>query len=193
MIGGIVLAAGLSTRFPGKLFKEVGGRPVLLRVIDSFKMAAIDKTVVVANHVNASLLPAGVETIINDRPEQGMIYSIKMGLSRLIDADAVVISPGDHPLITSSDIDLLVANRGDGKDLVVLTHGGRIGHPILIGRPLFPEVMLLSNEAGGLKKLLEMHALTKVESPNPGILVDIDTAADLELANSLLKTNTHRR
>ncbi len=188
-----MLAAGLSTRFPGKLFKEVGGRPVLFRVIDAFKTAAIDKIVVVANRVNASFLPVDVEIVINDRPEQGMIHSVKMGLSRLIDADAVVVSPGDHPLITSRDIDLLVANRREGKDLVVLIHGGRMGHPILIGRPLFPEVMLLSNEAGGLKSLLEMHPLTKVESPNPGILVDIDTTADLELANSLLKTNAQWR
>ncbi len=122
-----------------------------------------------------------------------MIHSIKVGLSRLIDADAVVVSPGDHPFITSSDIDLLVANHGgEGKDLVVLTHGGRIGHPpILIGRDLFPpEVMLLNNETEGLKSLLKTHQLIKVESPNPGILVDIDTAADLELANSMLKANT---
>ncbi|GGP21630.1 cytidylyltransferase [Thermocladium modestius] len=185
-----MLAAGLSTRFPGKLFKEVGGRPVLLRVIDAFQAAAIDKTVVVANPINASLLHMDVEIIINDKPEWGMIHSIKVGLSRLIDADAVVVSPGDHPFITSSDIDLLVANHGEGKDLVVLTHGGRIGHPILIGRDLFPEVMLLNNETEGLKSLLKTHQLIKVESPNPGILVDIDTAADLELANSMLKANT---
>ncbi len=67
-----MLAAGLSTRFPpGKLFKEVGGRPVLLRVIDAFQAAAIDKTVVVANPINASLLHMDVEIIINDKPEWG--------------------------------------------------------------------------------------------------------------------------
>lgn len=183
MRGGIVLAAGLSRRFPGKLFREVEGKSILTWVIEAFTASSIDRVVVVANSSNASLLEGipRIEIAINDKPEMGMIRSVQIGLSKLMDADAVVLSPGDHPFITKDDIELLLSNYVEGRDLIVLTHDGKMGHPILMGKSIFPEVMQLDDQHEGLKYLLRTHRVTTVESSNAGILVDIDTEADLEL------------
>ncbi|MFP3044706.1 MAG: nucleotidyltransferase family protein [Thermocladium sp.] len=181
MINGIILAAGLSLRFPGKLMKELWGKPILYRVIDAFLGSSIDRVVVVTNEAYFPLLKelSSIEVLINEYPERGMLESVKLGLTKSIDADAVVLTPGDYPLISSKDIDLLIDNYIDGHDLVALAYQGRIGHPLLIGRSLFDEVLELRDDEGGLKHLLSVHKPFIVESSNPGILIDIDTEADL--------------
>lgn len=181
MINGVILAAGLSLRFPGKLMKELWGKPILHRVIDAFLGSQLERVIVVTNKIYFPLIKelSGIEILINEQPEKGMLESVKLGISRSIDADAVVLTPGDYPLISSKDIDLLIKNYIAGHDLVALTYQDRIGHPLLIGRSLFNEVLGLSDDDGGLKHLLSLHKPFIVESSNPGILIDIDTEDDL--------------
>ena len=62
-------------------------------------------------------------------------------------------------------------------------HRGRQGFPVGLSVELYSELVLLSGEEG-LRRLLARYPSHAVEVDDPGVLQDINTAADLEIARS---------
>ena len=58
-------------------------------------------------------------------------------------------------------------------------YGGAPGHPVLIGRDLFPAVAELTGDQGA-RDLLAAHGVTEVDLTALGGSEDVDTPADLE-------------
>ena len=58
---------------------------------------------------------------------------------------------------------------------------GHRGNPILLDRSLFPEVMTLSGDIG-FRAILGRHTekILKVPVDDVGVLIDVDTEADLQ-------------
>lgn len=133
--------------------------------------------------VGGVLEPLGVELIINREFEQGMLSSVQAGFAALPKgAEAAVVMLGDQPFITPVVIDRLIeARRRSGWSLIVPTHGGRRGHPLLVGLELRERVMAL-DPSDGLRGLIRSSPdlLAEVEVSEPGILRDIDTKEDYE-------------
>ncbi|MEM0264765.1 MAG: nucleotidyltransferase family protein, partial [Candidatus Methanomethylicia archaeon] len=74
--------------------------------------------------------------------------------------------------------------------IIIATYQGRRGHPILISKELYQEVMNISEEKMGLKEVVRKHEgeIVHVETDNMGVIIDIDTPEDLEKAiEKLLK------
>jgi molybdenum cofactor cytidylyltransferase len=52
---------------------------------------------------------------------------------------------------------------------------GRRGNPVLIGRPLFPELLRLTGDEGARRVLQGLgDRLALVEAPDDGVLFDVD-------------------
>jgi molybdenum cofactor cytidylyltransferase len=87
------------------------------------------------------------------------------------------------PLITAATLDALIAayDPEEGRLIVVPTHKGKRGNPVLWDRRFFPEILAVSGDAGA-RSLLLRHAdkVAEVEIENDTILTDFDTAAALE-------------
>jgi CTP:molybdopterin cytidylyltransferase MocA len=60
-------------------------------------------------------------------------------------------------------------------------HGGRRGHPVLLTRPLFDELISFSGGSGAQSMLGTLGArLVLVESESDGVLFDVDRRVDLD-------------
>lgn len=192
----IILAAGKSTRFPGnKLLARIGDEYMVEKVIKTVMKSRADEIIIVTGHESDKIESIvwgmrddRIKLIHNPDYEEGQSSSVKRGVAEVMnEVDAVIIHPADVPFITSDDVNNLInLYEITNSTIIVASHKGRHGHPILFSRRLFKEIMNISEEKRGLKEVVEKHReeIVEVES-SPYTVVDIDTLEDLE---KVLKT-----
>lgn len=184
----IVLAAGRGSRFAGadhKLAQPLAGATVLgttLRhalaahlpvvVVTTAGFAALACTIVASRDV--VVLPdvgsAGTAAL-------GMGYSIAAGVGARPHAAGWVILPGDMPLVQPSTL-LAVARQLARHAVAYAQHKGVRGHPVGFAAELYSELAMLSGDEGA-RRLIARYPALPVEVDDPGVLVDVDTEADL--------------
>ncbi|GAC1438594.1 MAG: molybdenum cofactor cytidylyltransferase [Chloroflexota bacterium] len=199
-VGGIILAAGRGSRLGTiKQLLPLGGRPLVAHVLLAAEASSWGSLVVVlgfeAEKV-AAALPAGrARVVYNGRYAEGQSTSLQEALQALgEDVEAALVLLGDQPGVSTAVIDAVVdaarrgwretttgtAGGGTIYPLVVIpTYGGQDGHPVLLHRALWPEVMALRGDQGA-RPVIRAHArstlrLAVAEGPPPP---DVDTAAD---------------
>jgi molybdenum cofactor cytidylyltransferase len=182
-IGAVVLAAGESKRmgFP-KMLLPFRGKPIISVVLKTVIDSGIDYIIVVLGHRYEMLIPlidpATADYCINHHYHEGMLSSVVCGIKRLRQqVDAIMIFPGDQPLISPELIQLLTDNYNKtDKEIIIPVYEGRRGHPILIGSSLMGEIEKLDPETGLRGLSLEYpYAVLEVNSNDPGIIKDFDT------------------
>lgn len=185
-LGAVVVAAGLSRRMGReKVLLPFGDRTVLERVLSTLEAAAIGERVAV---VRADLPQAadiarrlGTRVVVNDHPEEEMLLSVRMGIAALSpDVDAFFVWPADHPAVGGETLALLIQAAGRSR-VALPIHGGRRGHPALVGADLIGDIGAIP--AGeGLRQLWRARpeVLTEVRVGDAGVLVDLDTPEDYE-------------
>jgi len=186
----IVLAAGRSRRMGAqKLLLPLGGRPVIVRVVDELLRCDLARVLVVVNPsggpIREALAGREVEFVLNEAPESEMLDSLRCALRAVPPAcDWILVMPADHPGIDAATVHrLLEAARDSKRGIVAPVWNGRRGHPLLIARR-HREELLRRHDAVGLRGLLAAHPddILEVASPTPAILQDLDTPADYAAA-----------
>jgi len=186
MISALILAAGQSRRMGApKLLLPLGGRPLIARVADAVRASAVHEIWLVVGPESAGIRQAlagqAVRFVINPHPEEDMLSSVRWGLRALSPASqAALVVLGDQPGLTAGIIDPLIrVYRASGQGLVLPTHGGRRGHPLLVDLR-YREEILHAYDLTGLRGLLAAHpeAVAEVELPLPAVLQDMDTPED---------------
>ncbi|MDV3277086.1 MAG: nucleotidyltransferase family protein [Nitrososphaerales archaeon] len=191
MISGIILAAGTSKRM-GSPKQDVllAGRPILEYVVDAFLSSNLAEVVVVVRSGLTWRRSEGkLRVIVNPRYLEGLSESVKLGLGT-IDArsQAALIGLGDKPLVLPSTVNRIVsAYEESGSKIVIPVHAGTRGNPILFDRKMFPEILRLHGDEGA-KRVVELYEedVLEVKVEDEGILVDVDTPADLKTAERTL-------
>jgi len=112
-----------------------------------------------------------------------MLSSIQAGLGAMGgEALAALLTPGDLPSIQPATV-LAVVGTGKGAPdrLCVPVYGGRRGHPVLIPRAYWRDLLDLG-EGESLRSFLRAREgeIIRVEVQDPGIHADIDTPADYD-------------
>ena len=166
-VAGIVLAAGRSSRMAPHnklLVPDRAGRPMVARVVDNLLSSAARPVIVVTGHraeeVRAAVAGRPVQVVHAEDYADGLSASLRAGLAALPDtARAALICLGDMPLVSGAVIDRLLAayDRDEGRLIVVPTHAGRRGNPVLWDRRFFPEIAALAGDTGA-RALLARHA-----------------------------------
>jgi molybdenum cofactor cytidylyltransferase len=149
-----------------------------------------DARVVVAadDHGVAALCrSAGVPYVINPDADQGLSTSLRCGLAALpADAGAALVLLGDQPMIRLDVIARLASVwRAGGDPIVRPRYAGALdtpGHPVLLGRAVWPLAERLEGDAG-LGALLASGEAGVTIVDVPGINPDIDLPADLHTLN----------
>jgi molybdenum cofactor cytidylyltransferase len=122
-----------------------------------------------------------LEVVENSGYREGISSSILSGLSRVEkNYDHVMILLGDMPLITSGVINRLLSGYLDsGLSLGALQVRGRRSHPVVIGRPFFPDLHRLTGDQGA-RELFIRHGdqLCMVDPGEDYDDRDIDTYED---------------
>jgi molybdenum cofactor cytidylyltransferase len=184
-IAAIVLAAGRSTRMgaANKLTADVGGKPMARRVVEAASASAASPVLVVTGHQAADVRAAlaGLTVAFVDNPDYavGLSSSLKAGIRAVPPAaDGALVLLGDMPQITGVHLDSLIAAFAaeGGAGIIVPTHTGRRGNPVLWPRVCFEEMLQLDGDAGA-KRLLTAHAsrVREVELATDAIFADVDT------------------
>jgi molybdenum cofactor cytidylyltransferase len=110
----------------------------------------------------------------------GMGHSISAGVAVRPHAAGWLVLPGDMPLVQPSTL-VAVARLLDDHAVVYAQHRGKRGHPVGFARELYSELLALGGDEGA-RRLVARYPAFGVELDDPGILIDIDTADDLESA-----------
>ncbi len=193
MIAAIVPAAGRSVRMGRpKLLMELDGRPLIRRVVEVLRGGGIDRVIVVAPAdgpaaaaIRFEAAAGGAEVIVPRVQPAEMRDSIELAIARLDVAPAptaVALTPGDVPGLTSTLVArLLGAAREQPDRLVVPVHAGRRGHPVVLPWDVARQVPDLPADRG-VNALVERYPDRVVELAvlDAGVIVDVDTPADLE-------------
>lgn len=185
-VAAVVLAAGGGTRFAAeggaghKLLAEVGGQAVVDRAVASAAAAELDEVIVVHGAIDLSTRFALTVTVVpSEHWEDGLASSLAVAV-RHADAvghDAVVVGLGDQPGITPAAW-RAVADAVTPAGIAVATYDGKRGHPVGIGRALWPDLPTTGDE--GARQLLRDRVSLVVEVPCTGDPHDIDTPEDLD-------------
>jgi molybdenum cofactor cytidylyltransferase len=191
-IDGIILAAGLSTRFGRpKQLVQWRGRPLILHVADTALASRLRNVIVVIGHVaepvRAALSPVAghpnLQVVYNSEYEEGRASSIRRGLRALPqDSQAAMFLACDQPLITAELINALMDTFVQHRSLICYPVSGQMrSNPTLFAAELFPELMRLTGDVGGTA-LIEKYKSRVREHRVPSLrpLTDVDREEDLE-------------
>jgi len=185
----IVLAAGKGSRFDGtghKLAQPLGGSSVLLATLAAAIASHLRVVVVTtASFVEAARSSVAARDVVV-LPEVGSAGEAGLGIGASIaagvrtcpDSRGWLVLPGDMPLIEPATL-VAVARALDVHPVAYAQYSGRRGHPVGFAAELYSELTALSGDEGA-RRLVARYPAFAVERDDPGILIDIDTASDLE-------------
>jgi CTP:molybdopterin cytidylyltransferase MocA len=187
-VAAIVPAAGASRRMGRpKLVLPWAGGTVLEATVAALLGGGIARVVVVTGATGplASWHPPPTVTVVaNVAPERGMLSSVRAGLQALQAIalpDVLAVCPGDLPALQPATVRELLEEQRRHGGLVVPTHGGKRGHPLLVPARWLPAIDSLE-EAIGLRHLLILAAGELLRHPvaDAGTVRDVDTPMDYE-------------
>jgi molybdenum cofactor cytidylyltransferase len=190
-VAGIILAAGLSSRFPGnKLLVTFSGETLVHRAARTALASRLERVVLVAGHQIADMIEALSDLRCDDRLcivvnpvfQEGQSGSIRRGLAALEDScQAALFMTADQPLLSSDIIDALLAHY-EVCHLPVChpTVAGERRNPIVFARSLFADLNALSGDQGG-RSVVDAQGgrIAKLEFHDSRPFLDVDTIDDL--------------
>lgn len=170
-----------------KQLLRLGNITLLGRVLATLRAARLDEVVLVlghdANAIEGSIEQRDLKIVINERYRDGMASSLAAGLAALssqIAAAFIVLA--DQPFVRPDTLDHLITNyESTSAPIVMPTHHGVRGNPVLLDRSIFEEVMMLKGDVGA-RAIFANHTdeIQKVAVDDPGILLDFDNQEDWE-------------
>lgn len=186
-VGAIVLAAGESRRMgQPKMSLAWGKTTVLGQVIRVLRSAGVQDVMVITGAgregVEKICEPEGVRAIYNAGYGEGeMLVSLQVGLQAMLPtADAALVTLGDQPQIEEKTVRRVVQAWSRSKSsLIVPSHQKRRGHPWLVGRVLWQEILALRPPETP-RDFLNRHAseIEYLDVDSGSILADLDTPDD---------------
>jgi molybdenum cofactor cytidylyltransferase len=192
MISAVILAAGESKRMgQPKMLLVWGAETVLEHVIRIVRSAAVDEIEVVTgaaqSEVEAICSKRDARVVFNPAYSRDeMLGSLQAGLRALPTAiEAALVTLGDQPQIEAGTVRQVLGEYSKSKaQLIVPSYQRRRGHPWLLGRALWQEVLEMKAPESP-REFLSRHAaeIRYVEIASPSILQDLDTPDDYRQAH----------
>ena len=182
-VGGIVLAAGRSSRMPGsqKLLLDIDGVPMVRHVLEAASEGGCHQTVVVYAEDDVKRAINGrAELVYNAKAQTGMASSMQAGLRAMRpEIEAAMVVLGDQPLVGSRTVaTLLRAWRREGsRPAVAASSADGWAPPVILSRELWGDLFALKGDAGARQVLQGRSELIDIV-PAPGRSDDVDTPDD---------------
>ncbi len=164
----ILMAAGRGTRFgSNKLLTQVEGKPLFRHAFDrlrSYRDAHPQTCQVIVVSAYQEILSAaeaaGFTAIYNDRPQEGISVTIRLGMAALQgknQAEAAVFFTADQPFMHEETLAAFLEKaRASERGLVTAASEGKLGNPVAFDRKYYPELLQLQGDRGG-KAVLHRH------------------------------------
>jgi molybdenum cofactor cytidylyltransferase len=187
---GILLAAGHSRRFgaENKLIQKLADGTMMALSSAQHLMAALPRSVGVVRadsvlQTNLTELGMAITTCTEHEQEMAVSLSAAVRHARFIypQAGGYVIALADMPYIRPQTIHEIAKRIDSGAaGIVVPRYQGKRGHPVGFSARFTEELLDIAGDQGA-RALFEKYPseLEFFDCDDPGILVDIDTPADL--------------
>jgi len=180
----VILAAGASKRMgvPKQLLRH-GGQTLIRHAVEAALGSTCRPVVIVLGANAEQILPEieglPVQIVQNPHWAEGLSSSIRAGIEAVASAaeapEAVVLALCDQPLVGSDDIEALVtAYRSTQRPIIASQYAGTLGVPALFSRPVLPELVSLTGDAGA-KGVIQRNLAAVSPVPCPHGAVDLDT------------------
>lgn len=187
VVGAILLAAGLGTRFDGgnKLLAHADGEPIVRAAARTVVDSSVGPVVAVLGHdadaVSSALTGLGVETRYNADYADGQSSSVAVGVEAARERgwDAALFALGDMPFVESETVDRLLAAYTDRTGSVLApAYDGTRGNPVLFDASHFGDLADVTGDRGGREIVADVGTLVPVD--DPGVRRDVDRRRDLD-------------
>ncbi|MGI9576679.1 MAG: nucleotidyltransferase family protein [Microthrixaceae bacterium] len=177
---GVVLAAGLGSRFEGethKLLAPFRGKPLVCWALEAALEAGFDDVYCITGSLDLTdVVPEGVVVVENHNYADGQATSLRtaVAVAAADGHDSIVVGLGDMPLVPASAWRAVADAPGQ---LVTATFSGTRSPPAKIGEELWSLLPLSGDE--GARSLMRLRPDVVTEVACEGELIDIDTRGDL--------------
>ena len=180
---GVLLAAGSASRFGGgKLLAALpDGTPIGLAALQCLAGAVDGVVAVVRPHddaLAAAMAARGARVTACPHASDGIGASLAWGIRATPAAAAWLIALADMPWVQPATVGVVVDALRGGARIAAPSHRGTRGHPVGFAAELYAELVALSGDEGA-KPILGRHPLVLIETPDAGVLRDVDTRQDL--------------
>jgi len=189
MISAILLAAGQSKRMNGenKLTKKIQGTPLIKRSVKNILDSSVQELIIVLGYqreIIEKLIDKNekIKIVFNKNFESGMSSSIKTGLNNLSKkTESFFICLGDMPMINHDTYNQLIKSKNN-KEIIVPTHKGQQGNPVLFAKTMKEKIMNITGDVGA-KKILELNEdkILNLEIKDQNISKSFDTQNDFNI------------
>jgi len=185
-IAGVIIAAGSSSRMgKTKQLLPFGKTTLLGQVIKNAKESALDEIIIVLGHKADKICQAldfsRTKIVINKKYSEGQSTSLIKGLENISQScDSAMFILGDQPLVTAPIINTLI-NAAETSDapIIIPYYQDKRGNPVTLARKMFHRLKSLSSDTGARVLFDEYkNSILKVQIPDKGILIDVDTMDD---------------
>ena len=186
-IGGLILAAGLSSRMGEfKPLLPLRGRTLIENTVDSMLVCGVSPVTVVLGYcgqeveklLRSRYLGDALTLTCNDGyAATDMLVSVKLGLAAMPPCGAFFLLPGDMPVVAKETfLAVYRAMPEDAPAIVFPTLEGYRKHPPLIDSRFIPDILRYDGTEGlrGFWKLHEDKIVT-VPVDDAGCRTDLDT------------------
>jgi molybdenum cofactor cytidylyltransferase len=184
----VVLAAGQGSRFqadsPGSLHKlehSLGASTVLGTTLGNVMASGCPFVVVTTPRLVplAQTLVARRDLVVvsDEEARRGVGHTIAAGVADRPGAAGWLILPADMPLVSEHSI-MAVADALAEHPVAFSQFRGRRGHPVGFATELYSDLIALEGDEGA-RRIVARYPGHAVVVDDPGVLVDIDTPADL--------------
>jgi molybdenum cofactor cytidylyltransferase len=179
VIAGLILAAGAGSRYgrSPKVLADLGGRPLLEHAIEAQCSVSELGAIVVVLGAHSRAILERVD-FMRARPlvcaswREGISASLRCGTEALADAERVILTLGDEPLM-SPEIMAMFLHAPPGARA---TYDGQPGHPVVLGPEQLRAVAGLTGDQGARELL---RGGPTIECGGLGPRGDVDTPEDL--------------
>ncbi|WP_166819853.1 nucleotidyltransferase family protein [Thalassoroseus pseudoceratinae] len=194
----IIPAAGHSRRMgQPKLLLPIGQQTVIERLLNALDSSRVTERLVVMRKDDvylADAVRAANATVIQpDHAPPDMRSSVEVALTEIAcrfspnTNDAWMLTPADYPLISRDTVESLLATwMSSNAKILIPTHEGRRGHPVIFRWTLADHVAAIPADQG-LNTLVREFAseVEEVAVNDPAIRLDMDTPTDYERLRQL--------
>jgi len=185
MICGLLLAAGAGSRFGGnKLLHPLADGCAMGVAAARHLVQALPHSFAIVREDDAELArqlrAAGLGVIPCPDAGQGMGHSLACGVAATTGAGGWIVALADMPYVRPATIVAVARFIEGGAAVAMAEYGGQRGHPVGFAVEFRQELLQLRGDAGA-RSVLARHAsrLVRVPLDDPGIVLDIDTRADM--------------
>ncbi len=190
MITGIVLAAGMGSRFGGDkmlhLIKHEDGTDIPMGLLSALNLKPwVDQIICVVRPQDEALIKLykqhGFNIHKSENYQQGLSASLIAGVQASHNASAWVVALGDMPFIKSSSYEKIKKGLAAtlNNKIVVLTYNNKPGHPVAFPQRLKNNLLGLQGDVGARSIVLsEGENIVSLEAADKGIHLDIDYRLD---------------